>query len=188
MPNDMEMQDQDGRTPEGSEEDGQENQEGGETPASWDDYLKEQPEEVQGLFQVHVKGLKSALDDERTENRKLAKQLRDAAEGADAKTARKLNDMAQTQDSLTKKADFYEVASSEGCNNLRLAWIAANDIEAFDRRGNVDINALKGRFPELFGTQRPPTPPPPKTGAGSGTRTSPDGFDMDSFIRAQSGR
>lgn len=190
MPNEDSQNGAPAGDPQGSADgQGQDQQAGGETPIpTWDDFLNEQPTEVQILFKEHVQGLKHALDDEREQNSKLGKQLREAAKNSsDEQTKATLEGMAKAQDELTKKTEFYEAASADGCNNLRLAWIAANDVEAFDKRGNVDLYALKNRFPELFGPlQR--TTPPPRTSAGTGTGTKPGEFDMDSFIRAQSGR
>lgn len=187
-PEDNQDGDQQAGSQQGSDDgQGNEDQTGSEKLPTWDDYLKDQPQEVQVLFKEHVQGLKHALDDERGENKKLASQLREAAKNtSDDTTKAALEGMAKAQDELTKKTEFYEAASADGCNNLRLAWIAANDIEAFDRKGNVDLYALKNRFPELFGTQKPAVPP--RTNAGGGTQTKPGEFNMDDFIRTQSGR
>ena len=153
-------------------------------PKTFEEYLANQSEEVKGLYEDHTKGLKNALSSERDKASDLGKQLRDAAKGADEATAAKLNEMAGAQEMAEKRASFYEVAASEGCNNLRLAWIAAQDSEAFDSKGNPDFKALKEKFPELF--HRPA--PPPKASAGAGTQTQPEGASMDDLIRRAAGR
>jgi hypothetical protein len=150
------------------------------TPIDWDSFLTGQSDEVKKLYDEHTKGLKSALVSEREESSDLKKKLREAAKGADEATAAKLNEIVAAQEKAEKRASFYESAASEGCNNLRLAWIAAQDL------GDTDLKVLKDKFPELFHKERPAAPP--KASAGAGTQTQPEGVSMDDLIRRASGR
>ncbi len=53
-------------------------------PASFEAFLESQPPEIKALYETHTKGLKSALEAERAQNRELAKQAREAASKAEA--------------------------------------------------------------------------------------------------------
>ena len=154
-------------------------------PEDWDSFLASQSDPIKGLYEEHTKGLKSALSSEREKASDLSKQLRDAAKGADEATAAKLNEIVASQVLAEKRASFYETAASEGCNNLRLAWIAAQDLGEFDSKGNPDFKVLKEKFPELFHKDKPA---PPKASAGAGTQTQPEGLNMDDLIRRAAGR
>jgi hypothetical protein len=184
-----------GTTPEGTSTDqgagptgGAETADTPETPTTWDEFLAKQPDPVKGLYEEHTKGLKSALASEREKAADLGKQLRDAAKGADDATAAKLNELAAAQETAEKRAQFYEVAASEDCANLRLAWIAAQDMDAFDKSGNPDIRLLKEKFPELFRKPASPGSPKAAASAGTGSSTPPGAADMDSLIRRAAGR
>lgn len=159
-----------------------------QTTATWDAFLQQQSDEVRGLFDGHVSGLKSALASERDQHKNLAKELREATEklDKDSDARKELEGLSGRLETAERRAAFYEDAAKPeiGCANAKLAWLAAQEIEAFDRRGNVNWDALKQEFPSLF----------QKGGsgnAGSGTGgggNPPGGVDMNSMIRRAAGK
>ncbi len=172
----------------GNQGQGEPGQDGGETPENWEQFLEGQPEGVRTLYEAHTQGLRSALQSEREQRSDLARQLREATgqleEGSEAREA--LERLNGQLESAQRRADFYEEAARPeiGCTNPRLAFLGAQEVEAFDRRGNVNWERLKEQFPELFGQSR--TPP---ANAGSGTGSdAPRDFDINAAIRAATGR
>lgn len=154
--------------------------------ATWDEVAASLPEDQRGMYDEHVRGLRSALETERGQRKDLSKQLRDATddleEGSQAREA--LEALQGRLDEAEQRADFSESAVAEGVTNPRLAYLAAQQVEAFDRRGNVDWAALKTQFPELFRK-----PVAARVGAGAGTETPPaTGQSMNQLIRQASGR
>jgi hypothetical protein len=158
----------------------------GETPTTWEEMLATLPEEAKTLYEAHVTGLKNALTGERDQRRKLAQQVQDATakleQGSEAREA--LEKMTGEMEAAERRAQFYEDAAGQGVNNLKLAWIAANEVEAFDRRGNVNWETLKKQFPELFKQTAPATA---HAGAGIASPANQP-FDMDAAIRSAAGR
>ena len=159
----------------------------GETPATtWESILEGLPEEAKGLYEQHTHGLKSALDAERQQRQDLAKQLRDASAQLDAGSAAKAQlEKLQTQlEETQRRADFATEASGQGVANVRLAYLAAQEFDLFDRRGNVRWDELKKAAPELF-----VQPAPARGNAGAGTATTPTPTaDMNAYIRRMAGR
>lgn len=158
-----------------------------DTPQSFDDWLKDQPETIKSLYSTHTSGLKSALQKERDDNKALTKQLKELSgkleEGSEARKA--LDGITQQLEVESGRADFYEEASSKGVADLKLAWLAIQAEEDLVHRGKVDFDALKERHPQLFAQQ----PPIPRGNAGSGAGQPPGGAsDMNTLIRKASGR
>ena len=156
-------------------------------PLAFDRWIGEQDEAVKTMLDGHTSGLKSALESERENRKKLQKELRELAgkakEGSEAQT--QLTAMADRIEAADMKADFYEEAHAAGVSNLKLAFLVAQEEELFDRRGNVNFEQMKKDYPELFGGR----PKVTAGNAGDGTGgTQPSGQDMNSFIRAASGR
>ena len=161
---------------------------GGETPPTFDAWFEAQDETTKGLITGHTKGLKSALDSERGMHSDLEKQLREAAskleEGSEARTA--LEEQAATLAADSDRADFYETAHAEGITNLRLAWLAVGEDNSLrDRRGNVNFETLKEKYPELFAGEA--KPPPGHPGAGAGAQDKQAGT-MNDYILEAAGR
>jgi len=154
------------------------------TYESWIETLEE-PQ--QNLVNDHIAGLKSALESERTQRKDLSKQLRDVAAKAEkgSELEQQLSELSGQLEAAENRAAFYEDAARAevGCTNAKLAWIAANEIDAIDRRGRVNWEAVKGQFPELFQSTTP------RGNAGAGTASQqPTSKDMNKFIRAAAGR
>jgi len=163
-------------------------QDGGAMP-SFDEWLQSADEGVQNLVAERFRVLEGALTGEREQRTDLARQLREAT-GAleEGSTARQqLEGLSDELESANRRADFFaEAARPEtGCTNPRLAWLTAQDIEAFDRRGNVDWEAVKKAAPELF---QKAGSPPGNAGTGTGSGGAPAGGDvMDDIIRRKAG-
>lgn len=166
-------------------------QQGGVTPPvaqmTFDDWFGGIDEATKALVDQHVKGLKSALDAERTDRKAAEKALRDAAGKLEAGSAARVDLEAQAERvaATERRASFYEVAHAAGVTDLKLAWLAAESSNLFTRRGEPDIEALRQAHPALFGA---PTPPrtPGNAGAGAGQAPTP-ARSMNDFIRASAG-
>lgn len=155
-------------------------------PQTWEAILEGLPEETQTLYEQHTHGLKNALDAERQQRKDLAKQLQEASGQLEAgsKARTDLEALQARLEETERRADFATEASGQGVQNVRLAYLAAQEFETFDRRGNVQWDALKEAAPELFAQQQPT-----RGNAGSGTaapgRQAPD---IDALIRRRVGR
>jgi len=158
-----------------------------QVPETWDAFMEAQPEPVRELFTNHVSGLKSALVDERDQRKDFERQLRDVAkqleDGSDAKA--QLERLTNEYEEAERRIAFYESAPAELVNH-KLGWLAATEMDAFDRRGNVNWDAVKDAYPELF-RQPKQAPPPGDAGSGAGG-SGPRTFDMNDAVRAAAGR
>ena len=155
-------------------------------PATWESILSELPEEAQAIYVQHTQGLKNALDAERQQRKDLAGQLREASSQLEAgsKARTDLEALQARLEETEKRADFVEQSVTQGVTNARLAYLAAQEFDTFDRRGNVQWDALKEAAPELFAQ-----PAPARGNAGSGTSAPPNpAQDMNAYIRRMAGR
>ena len=163
------------------------NEDGNQEAVTWDTFMGAQTEEVQGLYQSNIEGLKSTIKATRSERDTMANELRDAAgeleKGSDAEG--KLLDMAGKVEAAEKRATFAEDALKPeiGCTNPKVAYLVALAGDLFDRRGNPDWDAIKKASPETFKEKLP------KVDGGEGTDKIPTGKgDMNTFIRSRAGR
>lgn len=157
-----------------------------QTPPTFEAWLESQEETVKGLYAEHTKGLKGALETERGQRKGLEKELRELVKKADAgsEAAQELTKLADRLASEEQRASFYEVAHAGGISNLKLAWVAAQQGDYFNKRGEFDLATFRKDYPELF--KAPPAPP---ANAGSGTRgEQPAAAGMNDFIRGARGR
>lgn len=160
-------------------------------PESWTAWLAAQPEgqraEIARLHDAETAGLRNALKSEREARGNLEKQLRDIGrqleEGSAAR--QQLESAAQDLEAAQRRVAFYENAPGD-LVNPRLAWLAAQEIDAFDKRGNVNWDPVRQAFPELFRPARPATSAA-NAGAGADGRKAL-GFDMNAAIRRAAGR
>jgi hypothetical protein len=153
----------------------------------YDSWISAQAEPVKAMLGGHIKGLKSALESERESRKATERQLRELAGKAEAGSdaQKKLTEVADQVSEADRKADFFEAAHGAGVANLRLAYLAATTDDMFDKRGQVNFETMKTKYPELFGGK----PKPPEGNAGSGTGTGqPENKSMNDFIRAAAGR
>lgn len=169
-----------------SDDKGKEEGAGGK-PIVFDEWLKAQPDEIKTMLDGHTATLRSALDNEKEQRKSFEKQLRDTAKKADegSELKKSLDELSAKYASQEQQASFYEEAHAAGVTNLKLAYLAAQQAELFDKKGNVNFEQLKKQFPELFtGAAKPP----PGNG-GQGTRSqTPPGHSMNDFIRKAAGR
>ena len=164
----------------------QDTQGNGETPPTWDSILEGLPEEAKGAYEQHTQGLQSALRAERQQRQDLAKQLREASSQLEAgsKARQDLEALQAQFEDAQRRADFATEAGSHAVSNVKLAYLAAQEFDLFDRRGNVQWDELRNQAPELF-TQ----PQPARGNAGSGTSAPPSqAQDMNAHIRRMAGR
>lgn len=162
----------------------------GETPAddnnlTFDGWIAGQADEVRGLIDGHVAGLKTALSSERQQRKELQAALRDATkeleQGTEARA--QLEGLAEKLELYEQQIGAYDALMTAGVTNVRLAWIAAREAGAIDKRGNINLETLKAEYPELFKRPLPPG------NAGAGTQTPPTGAtSVDDMIRQKAGR
>lgn len=184
---------QQGQQQQGQSNQGQQGQEGlqqgqeqGQQQPTFEGWLAGQDGTVKGLIESHVKGLKTALETERTERGNLSKQLKDLAGKADKDSdlQKALTGAQQQLEAAERRAVFAEEASRPeiGCSNPKLAFVLATQENLFDRRGNPDWTAIKAAAPELFrrGTG--------SADGGAGAGNGPQKFDMNMIIRRAAGR
>ncbi len=178
----------------GNQESGGRSQEpGGGTPASFEAWLAGQPADVRGLYESHTKGLRSALDSERTERATLAKQLKDASGQATkgSELEKTLADVSIKLEAAERRAQFAEEAHRPeiGCVNAKAAWALAQAEGLFDKRGNPNWAALKAMAPELFGGGASTGSAGVRGNAGAGMGQAPHAApSMNDFIRRRAGR
>lgn len=145
----------------------------GETPKSFDEWLSAQDHATQERIEQHTAGLRGSLQSERDARKKLEKELKSLAKGAEqgSELQKKLEEMGTGLKDQNARADFYEEAHKKGVSNLKLAYHTAKLEGLMDERGRVDFDDLKKQFPELFATAS--KAPPPPGNAGHGTREGP---------------
>ncbi len=157
----------------------------GETPINFESWIETQPDEVKALLDGHIKGLKTALDSEREARRSFEKQVRELAAKAEqgSEAQKQLIAMADQVQALTRQQTFYDEAHARGVNNLKLAYLAAQNDGLMDEQGRVDWERLKKSYPQLFGA----TGGPPQGNAGSGMQKPSGLTSMNTIIRRAAG-
>lgn len=159
-----------------------------EQPLTFDAWLGKQDDTIKKLVGSHTSGLKSALDSERDERKKLQRQIKELSKHAEdgSEMRQQLDKLSTDLETTDRRATFYEEAHSNKVTNLRLAWIAAQEGELIDSRGRIDWDGFKAAYPELI--ERPATVTP-RSNAGNGTGAPPArAQDMNSIIRTMAGR
>lgn len=155
-------------------------------PLTFDKWYGGLDDATKDLFDDHVDGLKSALTSERNERKKLAAQIKELSGKADkgSELATQLEKLTGDMGKLDQKAQFYEDAHNADVANLRLAWLAAQDLDLIGKDGKVDFNKLREAAPELF---RKKVTPPANAAQGA-TQAGAAQPTMNSFIRKAAGR
>lgn len=164
----------------------QQTQPQGGTPASWDEWLNTQPEEIKTLYNGHITGLKNTVQATRQERDDFAKQVKELAAKADkgSDLEKSLTDLTARLEASERRAAFLEDAAKPeiGCRNPKAAYALAQAENLFSRNGAPDWNAIKAAAPELFGA------PAVQGNAGSGTQQPPQKVNMNDVIRRAAGR
>lgn len=150
----------------------------------FDTWLTTQDAGTKSLISERFTNLENALDAERQRNKALGKDLARLAKTAEAGSSLQV-ELDKMQSAIAKRdaeLDFYKSAP-EDCANLRLAWLAAQDLELVDSKdGSVDWKTLRVAQPLLFRK-------PAAAHAGAGAQQNGQGtLDMNSLIRASAGR
>jgi hypothetical protein len=175
-------QNQGGQQQQGNQ--GQQGQNQGVQAPTYDQWLAKQDEHVRGLIDGNVKGLKSALDDERESRKGFEKTIRDLAKKAEAgsEAQKQLEQLAESVSTANRRTEFYEAAHAAGVTNLKLAFTVATEEGLFDKVGRANFDQLKKDYPELFGTKKAP-----RGDGGAGNEGQPRGGSMNDFIRKAAG-
>lgn len=160
---------------------------GGDQPPTYEEWYGGQTDEVKGLLEGHISGLKTALGSEREAKAKAEEDLRAVASKLEAgsEAQKEVLRLADENAAAGVKVGFYEDAQVAGVTNLKLAYHVAVAEDLFDKRGNVNFEKFKTSYPELFG--KPPKTPPGDPGSGRGETITPSG-GMNAFIRRGAGR
>ena len=142
-------------------------------------------DEQKALMETHTKGLKGALDSERTNAANLAKQIKELSAKAEKgseleKSLAELNSKLEDQNSYV---EFLEEAGKAGVSNVKLAWIAVKQDGLIDSKGWVNFDSLKKDYPELFGEKQKSS-----GDAGAGAGGSGGKLDMNTIIRHAAGQ
>ncbi len=165
---------------------------GDETPPTPEDWYAgltdDERKAIDSWHDAKVKGLKAALDSERSDRKsertKLQAQLKDAVAAASGAEKAALEKLQTEMDAANARAEFFADAQAAGVVDPRTAWAAIREYDLHDRRGNPDLDALKAKCPYLFAQ---PTPPP-RTNAGNGAGQQPaPKADFNSNLRAFTG-
>lgn len=156
-----------------------------QTPPTFESWLAGQDETTKGLLDGHTKGLKSALDTERTERTNLATQIKALQAKAEkgSELEKSLIDLQSQLSIAQRRAEFAEEASKPeiGCLNPKLAWLVAEQGALFNSKGIPDWVAIKSQAPELF---RKATTGSVNGGDGN---TNTNAFNMNDRIRRAAG-
>lgn len=153
----------------------------------FEDFLKDQPEEVRKSYEKHITGLKNTVTATREERDGLSKQIKELLPKAEkgSEIEQTLLKVQTELDNATKRANFAEDAIKPeiGCSNIKAAFALATAEDLFDKRGNPDWNAIRLMAPEFF------KKPVPDGDGGSGSGTGNKGSQsMDEFIRARANK
>jgi hypothetical protein len=155
----------------------------------FDKWMETQPENVRGGFDDHVKGLKTALESERTTRKTLERRLQTLSKEAEAGSELKaqLDALSSELSDASAKADFFKDAHQARVIDLDLAWLAAKSAGLIDKRGVVDMRALREAHPALFAPVKTPIPP---ANGGNGRNQSGERATatMNDAIRHAAGR
>jgi hypothetical protein len=164
----------------------QQSQQQNQQHLSWEDFVKTLPQEHQTAYESHIQNLRSALQSERTTREDLSKQLKDAMSKVQAGSdlSKQLEEIQSQLELTQRRANFLQEAMTQNVINPNLAWLAAQDTEAFDKRGNPNWDVLRTKYPELFRQGGSQT----RANAGSGTNQQQTGTGgMNLLIRRAAG-
>ena len=157
-----------------------------ETPASWDAWIETQDENVKGLYESHITGLRSTVKATRDERDTLKSQVKELSQKAEkgSEFEKSLAEFTSKLEQAERRATFIEesIKPEIGCRNPKAAYALAMADNLFDRKGNADWSAIKAAAPEIFGK------PSVAGNAGSGTSNPPVKADMNAYIRHLAGR
>lgn len=148
-----------------------------ENPSNFSDWFESQDDSTKSIIQDRMSSLEGALSSERSERRNLAKQLKDTMKRLDetSEAAQELQQLSTRLENQERQAKFYDEAVAAGCNNLKLAWLAAQS-------DDLSVEQVQENYPELFAR-----PVAARTNAGSGSSQAPERLSMNEYIRRAAG-
>lgn len=158
---------------------------------TFEEYLATLDKPVKDLYEQHTHGLKTALEKEREDRKKLKESfdsLKSAAEkGSELegklRDATKLLEEADARyQEVERRANFTEQAIKPeiGCTNVRAAYALAVSENLFDSKQNPDWKSIKSAAPELFKSGK-------FTDAGKNNKSNISDFDMNAALRRAAG-
>lgn len=153
---------------------------------TFETWFDQQDESTKTLLESHTRGLKSALESERSDRKTLAKQVKELSDKAGEGSALKeqLDKLNSEMENREMRAVFYEEAHKQKVVDLKAAFVIAKDSGLIDDRGRIDWDTFKTQHGYLI--ERQPTP---RANAGNGT-TAPQpsaSTDMNALIRKAAG-
>ena len=153
-------------------------------PSKFEEWLKDQTDEIKSMFEEHVSGLTSALKSERDLRKDDLKKLKDmqklAEDGSDAQ--KRLTEMVDRLEKTELQAKFYESAIGAGVKNPKAAFLLAQ-ADGLVTKEKIDFDGLKTSYPEMFGSGEPQ--PKGNAGEGSGQGNNTGKTDMNEWIRTR---
>lgn len=153
---------------------------------TWDSWLEQQDETVKSLLDSHTKGLKSALESERTGRKDLARRVAELSQQAETGTELRtqLDKLTGDLDSMNARQSFYEQAHGMRVVDLKSAFVLARESGLVNNQGQTDWKAFQEQHPYMFERAQVP-----RANAGSGTSTPPPAqpADMNELIRRKAG-
>jgi len=157
-------------------------------PLVYDDWIKEQPDEVKTLLEGNVSGLKSALKSERDLRADLERDLKDLTNTLEGEPKAKAEELLGEYAKATEKVGFYDDALQAGVVNPALAYHIVVSEKRIDRRGRVNFTELEADYPDLFTkkARRPNVPSGAGEGGNAGTPQN-EGDPLGNAIRKAAG-
>lgn len=156
---------------------------------TFDTWLAEQHPEYVESFTAHVAGLKNtigAVRDERDTYRSELEDLRKSVEGNEEATKKIEALQAKVEESQRKEAFVTEAVKAGVKPKLvNLAWAALQGEDGeklVDKKGDIDFDAFKEMYSDLF-TSTKPAKPPTNGGAGAGQQPQKGEQTMSGWIR-----
>lgn len=156
----------------------------GKQPVSeFESFLSTLAAEQRALLESHERGLKTALDSEREARKELERQIKQLSKTADESHKAELKQLQEQLDATNRRSRFAEEAHLAGVNNITLAYLAAQEFKLFDANGQVNLEGLREKAPQLFVQRKAP---PGNGGEGSGG-TGQKTASMNDIIRSARG-
>lgn len=157
---------------------------------SFEEFLSTVDEPIKQLYQKDISGLKTALDKERDDRKRISEkfdQLKEKAEkGSDLEkqlndAQNLLNESENRYQEALRRANFAEQAIKPeiGCSNIKAAYAIAISDNLFDNKGNPDWKSIKSTAPELFKRS--------EFTDGGKRQKAPLNEDMNSILRQAAG-
>jgi len=161
------------------------NQNNQATNETFDTWLEKADPKVKSMYEQHTSGLLNTVKATREERDAVKVQIKELAAKADkgSELEKSLTETMTKLEATERRANFVEEAVKPGidCRNIKAAYALAVTLDAFDKKGNPQWDALKKEAPELFGKINP------STHGGNGDGNNVVTASMNDFIRRSAG-